>query len=230
MTAESGFHIGGGVTHAGLAAEPQVMERFPALAEACGSVGSPQIRNVGTLAGNVVNAQPAADGAMALVALGARAEVVSVGGARLEPVEELYRGLGQSKVDPSREVLTAFRIPAPAPGDGNAFGRIAPRNALCLPTANVAVCLHSSQGKIQEARIAMGPVAEKPFRPLEAEEALIGIALEDEESLAAAAVAAARASSPRDSCFRGCSDYRKQLIKVLCGRVLKKAAQNAMRG
>jgi len=223
------FYIGGTVTHANLAADPIISELIPVLAAACASVGSPQIRNVGTLAGNVVNAQPAADGAMALVALGAQAEIASNRGIRLEMVEELYQGLGQSKVDPCREVLTGFRIAAPASGCGSAFGRIAPRNALCLPTVNVAVWLKSKDGKIEQARIAMGPVAEKPFRPTAAEETLKGIDLDNDEALANAALEAARASSPRDSCFRGCSDYRKQLIKVLCRRVMKGAARDSAR-
>ena len=224
-----GFYIGGGATHARVAADPVIKDQLPALAAACASVGSPQIRNVATLAGNVINAQPAADGAMALVALGARAEVSSVSGVRIEPVEDLYQGLGQCSVDPCREVLTGFRIPAPAPGDGSAFGRIAPRNALCLPTVNVAVWIGSSEGKITKARIAMGPVAEKPFRPTAAEEALLGIDLGDDEAMASVALEAALASSPRSSCFRGCSDYRKQLIKVLSRRVIKEAAQNVAR-
>ena len=222
--------IGGTVTHAAISQNQELRAMLPALAAACGSVGSPQIRNVATLAGNVVNAQPAADGAIALVALGAEAEIAAPGKTRRQPVEELYAGVGASTVDVSQEIITGFILPAPRPGQASAFGRIAPRNALCLPTANVAVYISSKGGKIDSARIAMGPVAEKPFRPLEAEESLKGADLDDQEAFVKAADLAARASGPRSSCFRGCSDYRKQLINVLCGRVVAEAAQKAMAG
>ena len=224
---EDGIYIGGTVTHAAVSKSPEMKRLLPALAKACGSVGSPQIRNVATLAGNVINAQPAADGAIALVALGAEAEIAAPGKLLRQPVEELYRGVGSSTVDASQEVLKGFVLPAPKAGQSSAFGRIAPRNALCLPTANVAAFISSSGGKITEARIAMGPVSEKPFRPNEAEQSLVGAGLDDRDAFLKAAELAARASSPRSSCFRGCSDYRRQLIRILCGRVVAEAALNA---
>ena len=222
--------IGAGVTHAVVSGHKELAGLLPALAQACGSVGSPQIRNVATLAGNVVNAQPAADSAMALVALGAVAEIAAPAGARKEPVENLYAGLGKSTIDPAAELLTAFYVPLPKEGEASAYGRISPRNALCLPTVNAAAFVSAPGGKIKEARLALGPVAEKPFRPKEAEERLLGADIDDTEAFAQAALAAARASSPRDSCLRGCSDFRKQLIRVLTGRVIAQAAKTARGG
>lgn len=222
--------IGAGVTHAMVSGHKELVGLLPALAQACGSIGSPQIRNVATLAGNVVNAQPAADSAMALVALGARAEIASPAGSRRELVENLYAGLGQSSIDPAAELVTAFYVPLPKESQASAYGRISPRNALCLPIVNAAVFISAPGGKIEEARLALGPAAEKPFRPKEAEERLVGADIDDKEALAQAALAAARASSPRDSCLRGCADYRKQLIRVLTGRVLAQAAARAAQG
>ena len=221
---DDSIHIGAGATHAAISGHEKLVEMVPALTAACGSVGSLQIRNVATLAGNVVNAQPAADGAMALVALNAQAEIASAKGVTRTPVEDLYLGLGKSRIDPSQEVLTGFILDKPGPGDSCAFGRIAPRNALCLPTANAAVRLSAENGRIIAARISLGPVSDRPFRPLEAEKYLAGVALDDQAALLEAARLAARASNPRSSCLRGCSDYRKQLIKILCGRVLREAA------
>ena len=200
---------------------------MPALTQACGSIGSPQIRNVATLAGNVVSAQPAADGAIALVALGAKAEIISAAGSKHVLVEDLYAGLGQSLIDPSQELLSAFYVPISQTGQGNAYGRISPRNALCLPIVNAGVWINSQGGKIKESRVVLAPVADRPFRPKEAEERLIGADLDNLEAFKETALAAARASSPRDSCLRGCSDYRKQLIKVLTGRVIADAAKQA---
>jgi aerobic carbon-monoxide dehydrogenase medium subunit len=219
--------IRAGATHGQISAAPRIQELWPALAKACGSVGSPQIRNVATLAGNVVNAQPAADSAVALVALGARAEILSAAGLRLEPVEALYRGLGQSTVDPSREILVTLRVPLPGEGEVNVYGRISPRNSLCLPIVNAAVSLKTRGGKILSGRIAMGPVSDRPFRPARAEAALQGMALQDREALNDIGRIAAEESNPRDSCLRGCSDYRRQLLRVLVRTLLEDATARA---
>ncbi len=219
--------IRAGTTHGQISAAPRIQLLWPALAKACGSVGSPQIRNVATLAGNVVNAQPAADSAVALVALGARAEILSAGGRRLEPVETLYRGLGQSTIDSSREILVTLRVPVPAEGEVNVYGRVSPRNSLCLPVVNAAVSLKTKGGKILSGRIAMGPVSDRPFRPQRAEAALQGMALEDREALNEIGRMAGEEANPRDSCLRGCSDYRRQLLRVLVRTLLEETTARA---
>lgn len=219
--------IGAGVTHARVAGHDWLGRNVPALARACGSVGSPQIRNVATLTGNVVNAQPAADAAMALIALDAEAEIVSAAGSRKTRVEDLYSGLGKSRVDPTQEIISAFSVQAPEPGQGNAYGRISPRNALCLPIVNACVRVTSARGKITDARIVLGPVSDRPFRAQQAEERLRGVGLDDLDGFKAAGVVAARESNPRSSCLRGCADYRKQLIKVLATRMIADAAKMA---
>jgi CO/xanthine dehydrogenase FAD-binding subunit len=219
--------IRAGATHGQISAAPRIQQLWPALAKACGSVGSPQIRNVATLAGNVVNAQPAADSAVALVALGAQAEILSAGGPRLEPVEALYQGLGQSTIDSSREILVTLRVPVPAAGEVNVYGRVSPRNSLCLPVVNAAVNLKTRDGKILSGRIAMGPVSDRPFRPTRAEAALQDMALQDREALNEIGRIAGEESNPRDSCLRGCSDYRRQLLRVLVRTLLEDATARA---
>ena len=175
----------------------------------------------------MVNAQPAADSAVALVALGAQAEILSAGARRLEPVETLYRGLGQSTIDSSREILVTLRVPVPAEGEVNVYGRVSPRNSLCLPVVNAAVSLKTRDGKILSGRIAMGPVSDRPFRPPRAEAALQGIALQDREALNEVGRIAGEEANPRDSCLRGCSDYRRQLLRVLVRTLLKGATARA---
>ncbi len=219
--------IGSAVTHACVENHEVLAAKLPALSQACGSIGSPQIRNVGTLAGNVVNAQPAADAAIALVTLDAEAEIVSTAGVRKMPIEDLYVGLGMSGIDPTREILSAFYLRLPEPGHGCAYGRISPRNALCLPIVNTGVSLTSARGRITGIRIVSGPVSDRPFRAREAEESLIGVGLDDIEKFGVASRLAAQASNPRNSCLRGCTDYRKQLIRVLTRRVIVDAAAMA---
>lgn len=219
--------IRAGTTHAEIHGDPGIGRLLPALAKACGSVGSPQIRNVATLAGNVVNAQPAADSAVALVALGAQAEILSSGGRRIEAIEHLYQGLGQSKIDSSREILVSIRVPVPEAKQVNGYGRISPRNSLCLPIVNAAVNLKTEGGKVLCGRIAMGPVADRPFRPQKAEAALQGLSLHDREAWGEVSWIAGEEANPRDSCLRGCSDYRRQLLRVLIRTLLEDAASRA---
>jgi len=166
--------IGAGVTHNDVAKSPLILEKAPVLTKACRSVGSLQIRNTGTLAGNVVNAQPAADAAVALVALGARAEIAGPNGTRSVPVEELYAGVGRSKVDSTKELLTRITFPALTKNQGSAFVRLAQRNALALPMLNVAVVVSLSGNVFEWARIVMAPVGPGPVRATQAEQLLAG--------------------------------------------------------
>lgn len=227
LFSDGSVRLGAAVTHAEIAASSLLRARLPALAEASGSVGSPQIRNIATVAGNVVSAQPAADAAIALTALGAEMEIVSSSGRRSEPVEKLYAGVGQSRVDSTRELVAGIVIPLAGEGSGSAFMRAAPRSALALPVINSAVCLYTSGGCITGARIAVGPVAARPFRPFPAEEFLVGAALSDAGRLGRAAEIAAELSNPRDSLLRGSAGYRRHLVKIMVNRALVKAAQRA---
>lgn len=220
--------IGAAATHALLALHPEVRASMPVLSEACASVGSPQIRNIATVVGNVVSAQPAADAAVALVALGAQAEIVSAGSRRIEEVAQLYAGFGQSTVDSSSELVTRIIVKVPGPGSGTAFMRIAPRNALALPVINTAVVVHTTSDKVTGARIAIGPVAARPFRPLKAESMLVGAAASDKEAIKAVALAASQEANPRDSLLRGSAGYRRQLVKVLVERALVAALARAL--
>ncbi|MEW6275986.1 MAG: FAD binding domain-containing protein [Bacillota bacterium] len=220
--------IGAAVTHAQVAAHAGMRALLHVLAEACNSVGSPQIRNIATVVGNVVSAQPAGDAAVALVALNARARIVSAEGSRVEPVEELYAGVGRSKIDSTRELVTLVEVLLPGPGSGSAFLRIAPRNALALPVVNVAAVVTVADGKISAARLAAGPMGEKPFRPRRAEEFLVGTDVREQTAWEEAGALAAREANPRDSLLRGSSLYRKHLLQVLTRRALQSAVARAL--
>lgn len=216
------IHVGARVTHAEVAASPLIRARAGVLAEACGSVGGPQIRNVGTLVGNVVNALPAADGAIALFALGAEAEVAERTGRRWMPMADLYSGVGQSTVDSSQAMITQLRFRALADGDGSAFERLAKRKALILPILNAGVVVRMDDTAVTSARIAIGPVATTPFVAIEAAEHLVGWA-PDGAAAAQAAKLASEAAQPRYSLLRGSAEYRKAMVEVLVRRALMRA-------
>ena len=214
--------LGAAVTYRQVIDSPLLQARASVLVEASRKVGSPQIRNVGTLVGNVVNAMPAADGAIALFALGAELEIASPDGRRWVPIEELYEGPGRSKVDPSREMVTAIRFPALDENQGSAFERLARRKALALPVLNVAVVVSLDDGCFRDARIAMGPVAPTPFRARRAEEALRG-APSSFETIQQAAKVATDDARPRSSLLRASAAYRKEVLAVLVRRALTRA-------
>lgn len=216
-------YIGAQVTHAQVSASALVHSRGGVLAEACGLVGGPQIRNVGTLVGNVMNALPAADGAVALTCLGAEAEVAELSGRRWTALGGLYAGVGRSTIDSTRAVVTHVRFPALGERDGCGFERLAKRKALILPILNTGVVLRMDQGSVREAGIAIGPVATTPFVATEAAEFLLGRA-PDAAAVAEAARLAAHASQPRYSLLRGSAEYRKAMVEVLVRRALRRAA------
>ncbi len=217
------IYIGPQVTHAQVAASPLVREKAGVLAQACGSVGGPQIRHVGTLVGNVVNAMPAADGAVALFALDAEAEVADRTGREWRPIAELYAGVGQCRVDPCAQMVTGIRFRPLPPAARWAYLRLAQRKALILPMLNVAAVAEVEDGRFREVRIAIGPVAPTPLRARAAEERLRGAPV-DRESIAEAARLAEEAANPRDSVLRGSAEYRRAMVGVLVRRALEQVA------
>jgi len=216
--------LGALVTHAQVARSLLIREKAGVLAQACSAVGGPQIRNVGTLVGNVVNALPAADSAVALFALDAELEVAEAGGRQWLPIAALYGGVGICTLDRCGQVVTAIRFrPLPA-GAGSAFERLASRKALTLPILNVAAVVELDNDRFHRARIAVGPVAPTPFRATAAEESLVGQPVTS-EAIAEAARLAARDAQPRDSLLRGGKEYRTDMVAVLVRRALARAVR-----
>jgi carbon-monoxide dehydrogenase medium subunit len=220
------IHIGPQVTHGQVAASPLVRERAGLLAEACGKVGGPQLRRIATLVGNVVNAMPAADGAVALFALGAELEVTDRLGGRWVPIAELYEGVGACRMNPCYQFITAIRFP-PLPQDaGWAFMRLVQRKANVLPILNSAIVIRLKNDRFTQARIFVSPVAQIPLRASQAEEILVG-ASADDETIAQSARLAQEAANPRDSAIRGSNVYRKAMVEVLVRRGLQEAVAMA---
>ncbi|MBM4312482.1 MAG: xanthine dehydrogenase family protein subunit M [Deltaproteobacteria bacterium] len=213
--------IGAAVTHAEAAGNPLVRQAARALAEGCGQVGAPQIRNMATLMGNVISAQPAADAAVPLTALEAEIRVVSTTGERWIPIEEAYLAVGRSAIDASREVATEIRFRKQENGVQTRFFRLAKRKALTLPVLNGAVSILAdpTTKRIRRARIALGPVAAKPFRARRSEACLESVEISPELVEEAARIAAEEAS-PRTSLVRGSAPYRKAMVRLFLARTI----------
>ncbi|MBN1643095.1 MAG: FAD binding domain-containing protein [Anaerolineae bacterium] len=214
--------IGATVTHAQIASSPLIRAKAPLLADACGCIGGPQIRNVATLVGNVVNALPAADGAVALFALDAEAQVTTLDTQVWVPIADLYAGVGECTLDPCVQIVTALRFRPLAPSAGCSFQRLARRRALVLPIVNAAVVIDLQARVVAGARIAVGPVAPTPFRAAAAERVLVGATI-DGAPIGKAARLAAQDAHPRSSILRGSSAYRTAMVEVLVRRALQRA-------
>ena len=215
--------IGAGVTHCDVAENELVNRYFPNLAQGCGSVGAPQTRNIGTVGGNIVSAQPAADSSVNFVALGASCEILSQEGRRVVPVESLFLGVGRSVVNPCAEIVTKIMIPIPEKKFATAYQRVAPRNSLALPVANVSVELIADGDKIEQARVVASPVAVVPYRAKATEALLIGRSLSDATIAAEAGECVKTEIHPRDSKLRGSGAYRTELIGTLVERAVEQA-------
>ncbi len=197
-----------------------LMQRAAALAEACGLIGGPQVRSMATLGGNVAHALPAADGAIALLALGAQAEIVSTEGKRRAPLIELYRGPGQTALG-RHEILTGFYLPLQDSGGSN-FRRVMRPQGVALPIMNMAAWLCRKDEKIETVRIAVGPAGPVPFRAKATEAILRGQQLNPmiiEEAQRTLLSEAQFRTSPR----RATADYRRHISQELLRQVLWEA-------
>ena len=225
------IYVGANVTFHNIWTSPLVNQNGSVLAEAAYRVAAWSVQNVGTLAGNVVSAQPAADGSIALVALGAEAEILSLNGSHWYAVSSLYAGLGKSRLDPTREMITRFRWRKPESLQASAYERIAKREVMSLPIAccGVDLKLTADQKQIDWVRISLGPVAETPFRATCAEDFLKGAEC-NSETYKLAAEQAVFACVFRTSQLRATSEYRSEVVQVMIERALNRAVEIVQHG
>ncbi len=224
--------VGAAATHTAVVGNRDLEHGATCLVESCGVVGGPQVRNVGTLGGNVAHALPAADGTTSLVALDAEADV-AWGDGRREwlPIASLFRGPGISAVDSSRDVLVAFRFRLSGEREGSAFKRIMRPQGVALPVLGCAVWvrLDESRQRYEDARVCLSPVAATPVRADAVEAELRGQPV-GEASLSAAVAAAYATLHPRTSKYRATGEYREHMMETLLRRALPLAAERARTG
>jgi carbon-monoxide dehydrogenase medium subunit len=206
--------IGAAVPLNQVVADQLVCMNAQALSEAAGLIGGPQVRNSATLGGNVAHALPAADGTIALSALGAQARVVSPNGIRTVEMKDLFLGPGRSALDPRQDLLTGFLLPLRKTGEASAFRRVMRPQGVALPILNAAVWLRRDGDRIAEIRIAIGPGGPVPLRATQAEAALTGQAVSPGLLEAGLGEILAQARF-RSSAYRSGSDYRRHLTRVV---------------
>lgn len=216
------FHLGAGVTHNQAAAHREVVEKAFPLATACWQVGSPQIRNRATIAGNLVTASPAGDTISPLIAMRSQVTVQSQQrGKRDVALEQFVLGVRRTTLEPD-EMMTVISVPALKENQAGTFIKLGLRQGSAISIANAAVILSFSstlrQSEIVSARIALGAVAPTIVLAEEAQHYLIGKTLDD-RVITEAARLAMQAAHPIDD-IRGSADYRRKMVEVLVGRAL----------
>lgn len=227
--ARKGLKIGALATIGALENSPLIRASHPVLAEAAGVLGSPSVRNLGTLGGNIGRASPASDMSPSLIILKARVSLKSAKGTREVPLEDFFKGPG-STVMKKGELITSIQVPPMSPGSGAAYLKIGRRAGVDLALVGVAgLLVLSGKGRdVKEAGLAIASCAPVPKRVKKAEEVLLSGSL-TEARLKEAARVAAEGVSPIDD-IRASAWYRKDLVEVLAYRALQKALQLAEGG
>ena len=222
--------IGCGVTHSVIVHNQTIIRHGTCLAESCSVIGGPQVRNVGTLAGNVAHALPAGDGTIGLLALGGEIEVAGADGTRWMAVEDSFLGPGRSTIDRRREVITRLRFRPIGARQGCAYHRVMRPQGLCLPIISIAARLHLGDDRtINAARVGMGPVGPVPYLAKPAMEVLVGGPASKEQFDAAAEAALANVTL-RASKYRATHEYREQMIRTYLPIILARATKRAITG
>lgn len=218
------IRIGSMVTHAGLVASELIREYVGVLSEAAKTVGSPQIRNLGTLGGNVVNASPAADTIPALVILESRLVLKGPERERTLSVTDFFTAPYKTVIE-ADELLTDIVVPLPPPSGRAVFLKLARRKAVAIARMNLACMLYYDRQKelFEWVRLCVGSSTPRPVRMTEAEKALIGKPFSPDvlqEAGRAAAEQMVQLSGQRSS-----TAYKKPVVGDLVMRAVKLAVE-----
>ena len=234
------IHLGPLVTHNDVIASALCVERALPLAQACRHVGAPQIRNRGTVAGNLITGSPANDTITPLTALGAVLTLRSARGERRVHLGDFYAGVRKTVMQPD-EMLVDIAFRALRPDQRGAYMKLGLRMAQAISVVNCCVILEirdwgienrdwslaieraqspisNLQSPISSAAITLGAVAPKIIHAVEAEQFLTGRSL-DESAIETAAELAAKAATPIDD-VRASASYRRRMTAVLAKRIL----------
>ena len=223
---DRGLRIGSLATHQSVAESPLIKERFGALGAACSKVGTPQIRSMGTVGGNLCNGSPSSDSAPPLIALNAAVKLQGLEGERVIPLEAFFVGPGETALR-AGEILTEIQVPSPPLRTKLAYVKLPARTAVDMAAVSAAVfvTLDSKNEICHDIRIVLGAVAPTPLRARRAEKVLKGKKIEDPLIQETARLASEEAQPISD--IRSSADYRKEMVKVLTKQAIRQALGQA---
>jgi len=219
------IRIGALTTHAELATSPVLTAECPMLCDAAGHIGDAQVRNCGTIGGNVAHADPASDLPTVLVALDARFVVASSKGERTVSASEFFQGMMTTALDAS-EILTAIEVPSKKTGQGMAYIKFShPASRYAVIGAAAVVTMKG--GSCEAAQVAIGGLVPVPARLRDVEAAVKGARPSQDVTAKAAAEATKQLGGDILGDVFASAEYRKAIAPVYVKRALAAAFQRA---
>ena len=217
-----GLKIGPTATHRAVERSPLIREKYPVLAEMAGEVGSVQVRNLGTIGGNLCHAEPASDPPAVLMALNGRVKLVSPRGERVIPVEDFMVDFYTTALE-GDEILAEIQLPPPPPNLKGVYLKFTPRSIMDLPVVGVATFITPGPNRaVKDISIAVGAASARAIRLHRSEERIKGEELSD-TLIKEAAILAAQDVDPISD-IRGSAEYRREMVRVFVQRALKRLA------
>ncbi|UCG63387.1 MAG: xanthine dehydrogenase family protein subunit M [Deltaproteobacteria bacterium] len=217
---EDGLAIGALATIHAVETSPIIQQKFSVLAQAASSMASTQVRNRGTVAGNICNAVPSADSAPALLTLEARVTLISKEGERIVSLENFFTGPNETVLTDT-ELLAEIQIPNLPPNSRGVYVKLTPRRSMDLAVVGVAAVVIAEDGVCEDIRIGLGAVAPTPIRAKRAEDTVRGQQF-TEERIERSAKTAAEESRPIDD-HRASAEYRRWMVQALVRRAINQA-------
>jgi len=205
---------------------PDIKAKYPAISKAALCTANTQIRNMGTLVGNLCNAAPSADNAPALITMGAVATLKGPDGEREVPLDEFFKGPGMTVINKG-EIVSSIFVPDPPKGSGTSYQYLSARGKVDIAAVCVGATMIMDGDVCKDARIVLGAVAPVPMRAKEAEKVVIGNRLAT-ELLERLGLEASKESMPITD-MRATAEYRKILVAVLSARAVEEAAKDAQK-
>jgi carbon-monoxide dehydrogenase medium subunit len=215
-----GLTLGALVTIHAVESSPIIRQKFNVLFQAAQSMASAQVRNRGTIAGNICNAVPSADMAPALLTLEAKLKLISQQGERIVNIEDFFTGPDETVLT-DEEILQEIQVPNLPPNSRGVYLKLTPRGAMDLAIVGVAVLVVFAGESCKDIRIALGAVAPTPIRAQKTEATIRGQRFSNKLMEKAAEIASAE-SSPIDD-HRASAEYRREMVKVLTKRAINQA-------
>ena len=223
---KDGLTIGATARLSEVAYHPDILKHYPALAHAIQVMANVEIRNMGTVAGNLCNAAPSADTAPPLIAMGAKVTLASLKGERRLPLDQFFKGPGLTVMERA-EIMTSIRVPPPAPKSGASYMRISARCGVDIAAVGVGVMATFNGSGCKAARIVLGAVAPVPMRALKTEGLMKGRKWTQDLIIRGSDQAAEEAKPISD--VRASAEWRKRMVAVLTRRTLEEALERAER-
>ena len=226
ITSSSGtIRIGALATHAEIAGSPAIQSECPMLCDAAGHIGDAQVRNCGTIGGNVAHADPASDLPTVLVALDARFVIAGSKGERTVAVGDFFKGMMTTALDAS-EILTAIELPSKKPGQGMAYVKFA-HPASRYAVLGAAAVVTMKNGSCDSAQVAIGGLVPVPARLRDVESAVTGSKPSEDVIAKAAAAASKHLGGDLLGDVFASAEYRKAVAPVYVKRALAAAFERA---